>query len=205
MIECLYKASAMLSAIVMNTGYHIHYEGKFPDKPFVLCGKHQSGLDIVLMGHHLLKQGKVGRFFMRRMPYVNNILEKVYGGTTIVRPLEIRAGLFTREEGRELNELAKEKSLNYLMNGEIPVIYPEGTRIPGQMGKIRSNMILEYLIEAQEEIGPIPFVAEGNEYTSKEIFFRVGKPFYTDNSKELKEYLEEELPRLSNLNGYTHQ
>jgi 1-acyl-sn-glycerol-3-phosphate acyltransferase len=187
----------------LSRKYTINYEGTLPKKePYVLLPKHQHMFDIPLEGMFVYQTGRRCTFLMRHFPEPFNLFLKLCAGVNVVRDRDCNS----KYEKDFKNKRATTISIKLLREGHPIVIHQEGTRKYSAMRPIRinSDSPLEKILEAR--IPNISYIPLGIEYedVKKEgsnIWVRVGKPLYTTDRNELREYLEKELPRLSGINS----
>ncbi len=192
----VYRTSEILVNIAFRTLYKVHFEGSFPEGPFVLLPKHQKMLDILLEGNLIYRStGKQPYFVMRGFSFPLNHLLQLYGGVLLARPKDLRKGKITKDEAKDLNERTATQASELLKKGQIVIAHPEGTRVKGQIGPIKMAF-LEKIISA--ETGA-PFVVMGIEYSGRNVYVQIGTPFYATDGKALEQHIRHELPRLSGL------
>jgi len=198
-INCVYKMGRALTSVYFRTRYDLKFEGDLPKPPFVLLPKHQKYQDIILEGIFIHNRLKAPAYWIMR-PLPLKFLLEMYGGIVIARAKEIKKGKYDKEEGKQINQKAIQKTLDELKKGEIIVIHPEGTRSPNKMRSIRiaKDSVIDYVIK--EENGELlPFVPLGIQYDGKNITLRAGQPIFTKETGELEEKISKELAILSNI------
>jgi 1-acyl-sn-glycerol-3-phosphate acyltransferase len=181
--------------------YQVHYEGRLPAKgPYVLLPKHQHLLDIILEGILVYSAGRPANYLMRPFIEPFNTLLKLYGGINVMRERDS----VSSDEKNFKNRRAAALGIKCLKEGKPLVIHQEGTRKYKAMRPIRigSQSPLEKILEAN--IPGNRFIPLGIEYEDvkkkgSHIWVRPGEPICTTDRQVLKDYLEKELPRLSNI------
>ncbi|MBI4145152.1 1-acyl-sn-glycerol-3-phosphate acyltransferase [Candidatus Woesearchaeota archaeon] len=160
---------------------------RLPSGPYVLLPKHSSHLDILLEGAMLYgSQGRLGHYLMK--PSLPRAFQWL-GGISVYRSKDTNS----RRALLANNEQVFAEAGRLLSNGEIIVMHPEGTRVSGGMGELRTGGI-RMLIEMQETIGPVTFVPLGIEYRALRVALRVGRPrtyslFWNDDAERLRKEL----------------
>ena len=190
-----YFTSVNIVNCFFQTFYNVRYKGKIPTRgPFVLNPQHKKMADLPLEGLLMFRYGRAGNYIMREFPWPFNLFFEAYGGIPVVRGQDRRNGKYTMEEARMRNSNAAERAIHVLQRGEPLVVHPEGTRHKG-IGKINLHpkSILSQIVNAQEEIGDVPFIAVKIEYSGRNIWVRASEPLYTTKTSELEEHLKREL------------
>lgn len=171
----------------------IEHSERLPEGPYVLLPKHQSGLDILLEGALLYScQGRVGHYLMK--PSLPRVFQWL-GGISVYRCNDTN----DRRTLLAYNEMVFAEAGRLLSNGEIVVMHPEGTRVPGRVGELRAGGIRAF-VDMQETHGPIKFVPLGIEYRFPYARLRVGRPrTYDVFWQEQADALRKELAVLSGV------
>ena len=195
-IDWFYKLGEALTSTYLSINYTVRYEGMLPKNgPYVMLPNHQKLLDIPSEGHFIRRQtGRLAYFVMRGFPFPFNAGLEALGGIKVSRPKDIRKGKISKDEAHEINERATKRVLEYLENGEPVVIHPGGTREHKEI-YIHKASLLGKIVDAQKEIGQVPFIAVKIKYAGNNIRMTAGKPFYTNETSELEEHLRKELSR----------
>jgi hypothetical protein len=164
---------------------------RLPDNHGVLLVKHQSFLDIVMIGTMLHAiQGRYAHHVMKSsLPGLLGYL----GGICLVRAKEARKDPLA---ARATNDLAYRQIAGHLNTDGLIVVYPEGHRNWGTMGELKREGI-ERLVEMQTPDFRIPFSPVGIQYgPGAKVVVTVGKTrFYESfdaiSARELKQTLAE--------------
>jgi len=206
-LDFLCKISAPIAKYALEGAYHLHFEGELPKKgPYVLFAKHQTWLDQFLVGHFIHETtDRLAHYIMRKFPFPFNHVLEWYGGVNVARSKEIIKGEYSRQEANNLNEKATEQAIQILRYGKPLVLFPEATRLYGEMKQILKMKIPTAIINAQgEQLPRIQFRPFGIELEKTyklgtHIWLRAGEPFYTTDPSELEKHLIKEIARLSGL------
>ncbi len=124
--------------------------------PLLLCAKHASAFDILLIGHicrtrrRCLPHFQMGSFIgYRWLGPVSPLLRRL-GGFPVMRPKEVRR-LAERtgdraaalETMRQVNDAAEATRQAVLRSGGVLVVFPEGTRDPAELRALKATLEVE--------------------------------------------------------------
>ncbi len=145
-----YKVARAVTLLVSKMLYKVRFEGleNVPnDRGFILCSNHISTFDPILIAVKLKPQC----FFMAKEELFEN---KLLG--PIIRGL----GAFPVSRGKG-DTAAIEKAVDYVKNGKVVAIFPEGHRSPdGKLQKLKSGAVV---IAAETGMGLQPCVIKKGE------------------------------------------
>ena len=145
-----YKVARAVTLLVSKMLYKVRFEGleNVPnDRGFILCSNHISTFDPILIAVKLKPQC----FFMAKEELFEN---KLLGPT--IRGL----GAFPVSRGKG-DTAAIEKAVDYVKNGKVVAIFPEGHRSPdGKLQKLKSGAVV---IAAETGMGLQPCVIKKGE------------------------------------------
>ncbi len=197
----LYKLCTIGLGVGMHAFYDICYEGKEhipPCGPALILAKHQYMKDIPLEGLFLYEAcGRTGNWIMKSsLPRMLGMI----GGIPVGRSTDVRkGGRKALAEAKGLNEYAHLRVSQMYNQGELVVVHPEGTRMPGTVGKIRST----YIDAAIKAGVSIPIVPLGIEYSigralRPQAIVRAG-PALDVHTPSVETVVSTELKRLSGI------
>jgi 1-acyl-sn-glycerol-3-phosphate acyltransferase len=155
-MSVFYHIAKNVTRLVSHLFYKVSYEGieKVPtDRGFILCSNHITMFDPILVACRLKRQC----FFMAKEELFRNKFVSL-----IIRGL----GAFPVSRGKGDTE-ALDKAVNYVKDGKVVAIFPEGTRSKdGHLQKLKSGAVV---IAAQTGGGLQPCVVKMGE---KKLFRR---------------------------------
>ncbi|MSR74171.1 MAG: 1-acyl-sn-glycerol-3-phosphate acyltransferase [Planctomycetes bacterium] len=153
--------------------------------PVLLCAKHASAFDILLLGH-------LSRTRMRRLPHfqmgsfigyrllgpLSPLLCRL-GGFPVMRPKEVRR-LAERsgdraaalETMRRVNAVAEDTRREVLASGGVLVVFPEGTRDAGALRGMKGTLEVESALAVLMAGIPVCVVPTAISYARKRLFRR---------------------------------
>lgn len=149
-MSLFYSVAKTVTRWISHIFYKVTYEGveKVPtDRGFILCSNHVSMFDPILVAVRVKPQC----FFMAKEELFRN---------KFVSMIITGLGAFPVSRGKGDTE-AVDKAVNYVKNGKVVAIFPEGTRSKdGNLQKLKSGAVV---IAAQTEGGLQPCVVKMGE------------------------------------------
>ena len=190
-----YDFALRVMSSIMHHRYDVYVEGayKIPKAgPALILPKHQFYDDIPLMA--MVVHSGCGRRANTIMK--KELLQDWYGvyGLILVKGGGIP---INRENTKEsIRELRYAREL--VKNGELMIVYPEGTRNLGVVGKVNIEAIRFW---QNTKVDNLPFIPVGIIYDAKKVAIRVGEPIPGQgiSAEELTDIITQEISRLSNL------
>jgi len=189
--ERFFRIIKLLARVLLKPFFRIEVAGaeNLPaDRAFILLAKHQSWVDIPLLGIATPRP----LYYIAKYELFENALGNWFcsalGGIPLnrQRPLESR---------RSLNA-----TIELLEKGEGVVIFPEGTYYPGQMGPGQIGMVKFVLSRLK-----LPFIPVGINYTTRSwrvpVRIHFGKALNPEPALPLDNFFSHLMAEIAHLSG----
>ncbi|SDI29314.1 lysophospholipid acyltransferase family protein [Natribacillus halophilus] len=186
----IYKIGKLISRIVLSLVFFAKIEGKenIPvDGPVIICSNHRSYFDPPLLGSYIKRP-------LRFMAKEELFTSKWFG------PLIQKLGAFPVKRGGS-DRGALRKGINVLANGEMLLLFPEGTR--SETGEIREGLTGVGFFALKSEATVIPAYIQGKYKPFRRVALRYGSPISLEglrknqaSSREVTDHIMSHIQKL---------